>query len=320
MCYAPHHPIGHTAELAPYAIPCLEGLELRKDVGRGSYGVVYDVTLNGLPCIAKRLHDILINKRKVSQQERDAIAGKFRGECVLLSKLRHPNIVQFLGVHFGRDRYDLTLVMERMHMDLGAALEKFPNIPLPFKIKILLDVSYGLLHLHSQSPPVIHRDFTTANILLSPDFRAKVSDLGVAKLDPCNFSKQTMCPGAQAYMSPEALCPNPKYSVELDVFSFGHVALYTANQKFPIVNLELQPNFPVRRGAVQLSKRKIAIDKMGTDHCLYHLIAACLHDSPKQRPTTAQLNSLLQELSAQHPLEDSPTHTVSYLTSKSNSQ
>ena len=125
---------------------------------------------------------ILINKRNVSQQERDAIAAKFRSECVLLSQLRHPNIVQFLGVHFGRDRYDLTLIMERMHMDLEAGLEKFPNIPLPFKIRILLDVSYGLMHLHSQSHPVVHRDFKIDNILLSPDFRAKVADLGMSKV------------------------------------------------------------------------------------------------------------------------------------------
>ena len=307
-------------ELAPYAIPHLEGLELSEDVGRGSFGVVYEVTVNGLPCIAKRLHDILINKRNVGQLERDAIAAKFRDECVLLSRLRHPNVVQFLGVHFGQDRYDLTLVMERMHMDLEVALEKFPNIPLPFKIRILLDASYGLLHLHSRSPPVVHRDFTTANILLSPDFRAKIADLGVAKIDPHHFSRQTICPGALAYMSPEALRPNPKYGVELDVFSFGHVTLYTANQKFPIVYHELEPNSPVQNGAVQLSKRQDAIDKMGTDHCLYQLIAACLHDSPEQRPTTAQLNSLLQELSAQHPLEESPTHIVSYTASKSNTQ
>ena len=302
-------------ELAPYAIPCLEGLELSDGVGRGSFGVVYEVTVNGLPCIAKRLHDILINKRNVSQLERNAIAAKFRSECVLLSRLRHPNIVQFLGVHFGRDRYDLTLVMERMHMDLEAGLEKFPNVPLPFKIRILLDVSYGLMHLHSQSPPVVHRDFKTDNILLSPDFRAKVADLGMSKvlnLSPQQLSRQTRCPGAMAYMPPEALQPVPVYGVKLDVFSFGHVALYTTNQSFPESH-ELGERYTAafNSGTVQLSKRKIAIDKMGTDHCLYQLIAACLHDSPEQRPTTAQLNSLLQELSAQHPLEDSPTLTVS---------
>ena len=304
-------------ELSSYAIKRLEGLEQSGDVGRGSFGVVSEVKVNGLPCIAKRLHNALL-AQDVSRQQRDAIAAKFRSECVLLSRLRYPNIVLFLGVHFGRDRYDLTLVMERMHMDLETGLKKFPNIPLPFRIRILLDVSYGLLHLHSQSPPVVHRDLTAANILLSPDFRAKVADLGVSKildLSPQQLSKQTQCPGALAYMSPEALRPVPVYGVKLDVFSFGHVALYTVNQKFPGVH-ELGERFTsvvkdFKGGTVQLSKRRIAVDLMGTDHCLYQLIAACLRDSPEQRPTTAQLNSLLQELSAQHPLEDSPAFIVS---------
>ena len=304
-------------KLTPYAIPCLEGLELSEDVGRGSFGVVYEVTVNGLPCIAKRLHSVLVSKRRVSPQERDAIAAKFRDECLLLSRLRHPNIVQFLGVHSGRDRYDLTLVMERMHMDLEVALDKFPNIPLPFKIGILLDVSYGLLYLHSQSPPIIHRDVKVDNILLSPDFRAKVADLGVSKildLSPQQFSKQTQCPGALAYMSPEALRPNPVYGVKLDVFSFGHVALYTANQSFPESH-ELGERYTAayNSGTVQLSKRKIAINKMGTDHCLYQLIAACLRDSSEQRPTTAQVTSHLQKLSVHNPQEYSPALAVSLM-------
>ena len=298
-------------KLAPFVIKTLERSE--EDVGRGSFGIVCEVKVNGLPCIAKRLHSALVSKQLVSQQDRDAITARFLDECLLLSRLRHPNIVQFLGVHFGQDRYDLTLVMERMHMDLEVALKKFPNIPLASKIRILLDASYGLLHLHSQSPPIIHRDFTAANILLSPDLRAKVADLGVSKIldvSPHQPSKQSMCPGALAYMSPEVLRPHPKYGVELDVFSFGHVALYTANQAFPNV-YELEENCSVRSGNVQITRRRIFIDKMGTDHCLHKLIINCLHDSPEQRPTTSEVTHHLQQLSVLYPPIDTPAFIVS---------
>ena len=296
-------------ELAPYAIQRLDWLKRRESIGAGSYGVVCEIKANGLPCIAKRLHDILTNEQSVSQQERRAISERFRDECILLSRLRHPNIVQFLGVHYGRDRYDLTLVMERMHMDLETALEKFPNMSLPIKLRILLDASYGLMHLHCQTPPIVHRDFTATNILLSPDMRAKVADLGVSKildLSPQHFTHQTKCPGALGYMPPEAIQQNPVYGVKLDVFSFGHLALYTVNQQFPEV-YELGPAGykTVRNGTAQLAKRMVAIDMMGGDHCLHRLVTSCLQDSPKKRPTTAQVNSTLQGLTAHHPVKDS---------------
>ena len=301
-------------DLAPYVIKHLGGLKLREDIGAGSYGVVCEVKVNGLPRIAKRLHDVLTNEQRVSQQERRAITERFRNESILLSRLRHPNIVQFLGVHYGRDRYDLTLVMERMHMDLETALKRFPDISLSIKLRILLDASYGLLHLHCHTPPIVHRDFTATNILLSPDMRAKIADLGVSKildLSPQQFSKHTKCPGALAYMPPEALQENPVYDVKLDVFSFGHLALYTVNQKFPeVYELRLEESKAVRKGKAQLAKRKIAIDMMGKDHCLHHLVTTCLQDSPLKRPTTAQVNSTLQDLATQHPVKD-PHATVS---------
>ena len=295
-------------ELSPYIIERLEGLERRERIASGAYGVVCEVKVNGLPCIAKRLHDILMNEEHVSQQGKKAISERFRNECILLSRLRHPNIVQFLGVHYGRDPYDLTLVMERMHMDLERALKKFPNMSLPIKLGVLLDASYGLLHLHCQTPPIVHRDFTAANILLSPDMRAKVADLGVSKvldLNPHQLSNHTQCPGTQYYMPPEALQEKAVYGVKLDVFSLGHLALYTVNQQFPEVH-ELGHSVvkAARRGNVQLTKRTVAIDMMGKNHCLHRLVTGCLQDSPEKRPTSSQVNFTLQDLAAQFPVKD----------------
>ena len=118
----------------------------------------------GLPCIAKGLHQILLGMggyERVGNKEVETIKAKFLQECSLLSKLKHPNIVQFLGIH--RTIEDVLLVMEYIHMDLAKCLDTHPDIPLPLKLSILLDVSYGLLHLHSQTPPIIHRDLTAAS-------------------------------------------------------------------------------------------------------------------------------------------------------------
>ena len=199
---------------------------------------------------------------------------------------------------------DLALVMESMYIDLEKCLRKYAAIPFPIKIGILLDVSYGLLHLHSQNPPIIHRDLTASNILLTPAMQAKIADLGVAKiLDvlPSHLCSQSVCPGALAYMPPEALQANPMYDAKLDIFSFGVVMLYTINQEFPAVHEVTPSQADIRHGMFQISKRRQALDKMGNEHCLYGIVTQCLQDNPKRRYGTDEINKIMQSLNHQHP-------------------
>ena len=77
----------------------------------------------------------------------------------------------------------------------------------PFSISILLDASYGLLHLHSHADTSYHPPRSHANILLTSDMKAKLADLGVSKildLHPLHEVSQTAGPGALGYMPPEA--------------------------------------------------------------------------------------------------------------------
>ena len=274
--------------------------------GSGSFGSIHLIEVNGVPCIAKRLHDILVGRGRaevVEKVQKQSIEKKFRGECVFLSRLRHPNIVQFMGVHYGQDLSDLTLIMECLPMDLERCLHQYPNLPLSIKISILLDVSYGLLHLHSQTPPIIHRDLTAANILLTSDMRAKIADLGVSKildLHPLHEASQTAGPGAFAYMPPEALKLVPAYDTKLDDFSFGVVALYVANQEFPMVE-DRGTVEAVQKKETHIEKRREWVDRVGKSHPLYELITSCLQDVPNRRPTTSQINAILKQLSKCHP-------------------
>ena len=281
-----------------HEIPHLEGLDEKKEKGRGAFGAVYEVKLNGLPCIAKGLHDILVNYQ-VSDVEKQAIRKRFFDECNLLGTLKHPNIVQFLGVH--RTKEDVFLVMEYMHMDLGHCLETFPNIPLSFKSAILQDIMYGLQHLHSQAPPIIHRDLTASNILLTEGMRAKIADLGVSKMfDVQQVQRQavqTVGPGTPAYMPPEALKLQPSYDVKLDIFSFGVLLLFTAIQVFPIpYEPDANDIAAMKIQGYQISKRKYWIEKMGLDHPFHDLTIQCLQDNPDLRPSTKELGKAVANL------------------------
>ncbi len=77
----------------------------------GAYGCVFRVTVNGRHCIAKKLHNILLQEQSLGQER---ILTMFQNECHILSVLDHPNIVTFVGVYYGRDKNDISLIMERL--------------------------------------------------------------------------------------------------------------------------------------------------------------------------------------------------------------
>ena len=305
-----------SGQLPSFALKNVHGLDTGEKKGSGSYGAVYKVTVDGVPCIAKRLHDILVDPG-VPRRQRASIQQKFHAECTLLSQLRHPNVVHFVGVHYGSNQDDMSLIMECLDTDLARCLETQPNIPIEVKLSILLDVSYGLLYLHTHSPPVIHRDLTAANILLTRDKRAKIADLGVSKLlDPHIRAAmmQTKAPGTPYYMPPEALKENPNYDETLDIFSFGHLALYVVNQDFPeVFEVTITP-IVLREETLQILKRRPAIDEMGRDHCLHDVVMKCLQDNPNKRPTMLKLNKMLNHLCMKHPREHQDVTQVSLCT------
>ncbi len=162
------------------------------------------------------------------------MVGKYLRECQLMSGLRHPNITQFLGLCFLPGTQLPLLVTERLETSLDDLLEHMPNLPLSLKRSVLENVAGGLLYLHDRNPPIIHRDLTAKNILLTSSLIAKITDMGnsrIVNLGPSQMARTlSKIPGTLVYMPPEAMDDNHCYGPSLDVFSFGHLALYTLIQ------------------------------------------------------------------------------------------
>ena len=259
---------------------------------------MYAVELNGMPCIAKRLLDILMGREleePVGVEAKDVYHRKFLHECVLLSQMKHTNIVEFIGVHYGHDQYDLTLLMERLSTDLHKYLIRQPDISLSQKVSILHNVSSGLLYLHEHS--VIHRDLSAANILLSSSLQAKIADLGVSRVIDHTLSELSNIPGTLAYMPPEALRDRAVYNESLDIFSYGVIALFAAIQEFPEFCYDRVPDAVDGKGEGEIYKRRVWIEKMKTRQPeLLSLVLWCLRDGPLYRPSTVCLDIFLQEL------------------------
>ena len=283
----------------------IEGLHKAKKMGHGCFGAVYEVRVNSVPCIAKRVHDILVGRegqKSVGAEQRAGAITEFQKECDLLSTLHHPNVVQFMGVHYGQDKADTSLIMEHLHMDLEYCMKTYSDIPLPYKTSILRDVAYGLAYLHSI--PIIHRDLNTGNILLTESLRAKVADLGLSKLFDQNVpsGKLTMAPGAPDFMPPECFGVSPKYDVKLDIFSFGHLTIYLVNQEYPFLADKNITQEDVANKQVQVGKRRESLDRMGGTHPLYSTAVHCLSDVPDRRPTSTALVEMLEDTCEQYPV------------------
>ena len=190
-------------------------------------------------CAGKQIHEILLDVGNVGVRD---IATKYVQECQLMTDLRHPNIIQFLGVCFLPNCQLPLLVMEKLDGNLDDLLETVPNISLALKCSILGDVVKGLLYLHKRTPQIIHRDLTAKNVLLTTSLMAKITDLGnsrIVNIQPGQLI-QTLSknPGTAVYMPPEALtAAAARYGPSLDIFSFGHLGIFVGLQVYYIRSL-----------------------------------------------------------------------------------
>ena len=270
-----------------------------KDIGVGAYGRVFEVEFCGDIYAAKEIHPILV--QGVRQEEFEATKKSFLTECVQGSALGHRNVVQILGVYnpFGQSLLPV-MVMERMQESLTSVVEKYPNIPINVKLSMLLDASRGLWYLHAHQPPIIHRDLSPNNVLLTSQFVAKISDLGVAKVIQADSKKtKTRAPGTIDFMPPEALLEIPEYGPPLDVFSYGGLILHVVNQEWP-TPLHYVMTDPKTRKKVALSevqRRQEHIDKMsGAPADLQSLVTQCLYDDPVVRPPISDVSERVKRM------------------------
>ena len=281
----------------------------------------------GAICAAKNIHDFFLNSAQVPPAAIRKATSQFVKECRIMSTLRHPNIVQFLGVCFLPSSRLPALVMERLLTSLHDLLDPETDTPLPpdapkpffplsLKCSILDNVACGLAYLHERSPPIIHRDLSARNVLLNSGMVAKIADLGVARIMPRMRVAATMTkgPGAIIYMPPEAMESKPaekeeekdkksKYDASIDIFSFGVLAIFTLCQTFPCDLLA--PTYREGRqhkARTELERRerymRMIYRQLREKHPLLQMIEGCL-DFPEDRPSIREVLRLLEEARAE---------------------
>ena len=292
-----------------------------QELGRGAYGKVYAVKYCETICAAKEIHSILIED--VGETERKLTIDSFLRECRQCSMLRHPNVIQFLGIYYpntiyigagGANRMRLpVMVMEMMASSLTSFVGKHDKIPVHIKYSVVHDVSLGLCYLHNHDPPIVHRDLSPNNILLTAHYVAKISDLGVAKVIKADSRKtMTKAPGTVDFMPPEALDDTPEYGPPMDMFSFAGIILHIFNQQWPSPSKQVQFDPKTRRRVAlsEVERRQQYLDKMvGEAEVLRPLVEECLDDDPAVRPTIASVCEKIQ-VSKDAYMKESPQDVI----------
>ena len=226
-----------------------------------------------------------------------------------MSQLRHPHIVQFLGVAYLPGSPIPVLLMEKLQTSLDNLLEASPNIPLDVKVYLLTGTAQGVVYLHSRDPPIAHRDLTARNILIDSGLTAKIADLGVAmmvNIQPGQLAAtMTNAPGNNLYMPPETVQEEgaTRYNTAIDIFSLGVVSLFTLTQTFP---KDLKPHTyrdpRTRRivGRSEIERREHYIQPMqaalGETHPLVKVTLECLEYDPEDRPSAVDVLRRLEEV------------------------
>ena len=288
-----------------------------------------DVTIPA-GAVAKKIRNVFLDRSVVPAGEIAKAPTQFVTEYQLMSTLRHPNVVQFLGVCFvaiGPQSQLPGLVLTSLHdlLVLDPQSQHAPDTPAPLsfftlglKCRVLHDVASGLDYLHKQTPPIIHRDVSARNILLCSGLVAKIAVVGEARNVHIRMKEAaTMTEEAYVYMPPEALAPSisniqeSNKGTSIDIFSFGVVTIFTISETFPYKLLE--PNYLEdeskhlaartelqRRGNyMQSVNAKLhACGQFREDHPFIQLIHQCLDNSPHQRPNIHEVLRLLEEARA----------------------
>ena len=301
-------------------------------IGFGAHGSVEEVAIPGAICAAKRVHDIFVKGAKNQDAAMRKASNQFKRECQLMSTLRHPNIVQFLGVVFFPfpDSRLPALVMERLLTNLHDLLVpeidasvpsdvSKPFIPLDLKCSILHNVACGLAYLHGRSEPIIHRNLSARKVLLNSGMVAKIADLGGARTitGMREAAAMTKGPRDSLYMPPEANAPSSsnaemsKYDASIDIFSLGILSIFTIGGNLPCDLLP--PNYPDENSGLLVARSELerrskylqdvkseihASGQLCADHSLMRLIQQCLHNIPHKRPTIHEALGLLEEARA----------------------
>jgi len=241
-----------------------DDLEFTAEIGRGGFGSVYKGEYFGTPVAIKR----------IVEEDPDGLLYLER-EVNVLKGMRHPNIVQFIGISLHES--GLHICTEYVKNGNLRTFLKDHSVEMPWTLRVLIahDVACAMAYLHSRN--VIHRDLKSKNLLVGDNWKIKVCDFGFARTAAAN-RPMTLC-GTDDWMAPEVIL-GLQYDNKIDVFSYG-VVLVELISRIKI-STELQRK-PTDAFGLDVTKFKSLIPSECPPDFAQLAIDCCSYE-PKERP------------------------------------
>jgi len=245
-----------------------EEIELGQKLGGGAFGTVYRGRLRGKEVAIKRL-----NTQEIDEEALDS----FRKEVAVMSKLRHPNALLFMGACTTPG--NLMIVMELMPR--GSVHDLIRKEQVSFKRKMMMakEAALGMNWLHCSKPAFIHRDLKAGNLLVDQNYTVKVADFGLAHMKESVGEGSFGTMGTPLWMAPEVL-EQKEYDESADLYSFGILLWELVTQKDPYGDM------PPNELLEQVCKNGVRPEMTDAEFPprLQALIKRCWDPDPKKRP------------------------------------
>ncbi|KAM7259722.1 hypothetical protein ACFE04_015463 [Oxalis oulophora] len=214
----------------------------------------------------------------------------FIDELSLLQKIRHPNVVQFLGAV--TQSSPMMIVTEYLPQgDLRVFLKRKGALSPATAIRFALDIARGMNYLHENKLPIIHRDLEPSNVLRDDTGHLKVADFGVSKLQSVKEDRPFTCQDTSCrYVAPEVF-KTGEYDTKVDVFSFALILqeMIEGCQPFSAKPEDELPEVYAAR-----VRPPFKAPTKHYAHGLKELIEECWNENPAKRPTFRHIITRLE--------------------------
>lgn len=259
-------------------------LEIGELIGSGGYAEVFQGKWQGIEVAIKKL-----NVKKLPHN----LEQDFKNEAYILANCRHPSIVGLFGICLEPNCY--SIVLEYLPKGSLYSILHDSRIEIswnPTCNNIILDIVRGLNYLHCKDKPIIHGDLKSMNILLDNNFRAKITDFGLAKIKTATSTVSTINKkmGSIRWNAPE-LFKNASKSEETDIYSFGMVVWEIVSKKLPFSEIEEDMMVAIK---IMGGNNHQSIPEV-CPNFISELILKCWNNNPKDRPSTGTILDILRK-------------------------